>query len=198
MNSNKTVSPMIHAEAQRRRGRRGILNYCFLNNSLNNSYNNSLRDLRASAPPREILWVLVLVIIVILSCNPRKLERREIPIERDGEGIAVVIAEIAVTPEERNKGLMYRKKLYDGEGMLFVFEKDDILSFWMKITYIPLSIAFIAYDGRILDIKDMHPHNEQSVMSNRSARYALEVPQGWFGRAGVRTGDIVKITGFRQ
>jgi len=88
---------------------------------------------------------------------------------------------------------MFRKKLPDGEGMLFVFEADQVLSFWMKNTSIPLSIAFIAHDGKIIDIKDMYPHDTSSVVSSRSARYALEVPQGWFSRVGVRTGDVVKI-----
>jgi len=88
---------------------------------------------------------------------------------------------------------MFRKNLPDGEGMLFVYERDQVLSFWMKNTYIPLSIAFIASDGRIVDIKDMYPHDESSVLSSRSVRYALEVPQGWFSRAGVRHGDILVI-----
>jgi uncharacterized membrane protein (UPF0127 family) len=135
----------------------------------------------------------VCLLFIFLACAPRKLPTEEIPIERAGQGIAVVKAEIARTQEERNNGLMFRKKLPDGEGMLFVFEADQVLSFWMKNTYIPLSIAYIAYDGRIIDIKDMYPHDTNSVVSSRSVRYALEAPQGWFSRAGVRTGDIVKI-----
>jgi len=100
---------------------------------------------------------------------------------------------MAVTHEERVKGLMYRKNLKDGHGMFFVFEKDEIHSFWMKNTYIPLSIAFIAYNGKIIDIKDMYPHDTNSVKSSRSVRYALETPQGWFLRAGVKEGDTIKI-----
>jgi uncharacterized membrane protein (UPF0127 family) len=128
-----------------------------------------------------------------ISCTSKKLPVKEIPIERDGQVITVVKAEIAITQEERNKGLMYRKSLQDGEGMLFVFDRDDIMSFWMKNTYIPLSIAFIANNGRIIDIKDMYPHNTNSVKSSRSVRYALEAPQGWFLRAGVKEGDNIKI-----
>jgi len=137
--------------------------------------------------------VVFCLLSVVTSCPRQKLPIKEIPIERDGQGIAVVRAEIARTQEERNNGLMFRKKLPDGEGMLFVFEADQVMSFWMKNTYIPLSIAYIAHDGRIIDIKDMYPHDTSSVISSRSARYALEAPQGWFSRAGVRTGDIVKI-----
>jgi uncharacterized protein len=146
---------------------------------------------------RRFLPSLCIVVICfffsVTACSQKKLAIKEIPIERDGRRVAVVKSEIAVTQEERYNGLMFRKKLPDGEGMLFVFEADQVLTFWMKNTYIPLSIAYIAHDGRIIDIKDMYPHDTSSVISSRSVRYALEVPQGWFSRAGVRTGDIVKV-----
>ena len=161
-----------------------------------NFYKLKLREtlscLQGSSPP----WFLFFFILCfnIASCSPQKLTVREIPIERDGQSIAVVKAEIAVTQEERAKGLMYRKNLPDGEGMLFIFERDEVLSFWMKNTTIPLSIAYIASDGRIIDVKDMYPLDLNSVSSSRSVRYALEVPQGWFSRAGIRTGDIVRVS----
>ena len=107
------------------------------------------------------------------------------------EGIIPVEAELARTDEEHSTGLMYRTELEDGKGMLFIFETDEVRSFWMKNTLIPLSIAFITYDGRIVEIKDMYPNNTNSVLSSRSVRYALEVPQGWFSRAGVQPGDII-------
>lgn len=135
----------------------------------------------------------VLCGLILISCTPKKLAVQELTIERDGQVIAAVKAEIAKTDEERAKGLMYRKKLPDGEGMLFVYEYDHVMSFWMKNTYIPLSIAYISSDGRIVDIKDMHPHDTSSVMSSRSVRYAMEVPQGWFGRAGILEGDRIRI-----
>jgi len=137
--------------------------------------------------------LIFILIIFITSCNSQKLPVREIEIKRDTEIIAVVKAEVAKTQDERNKGLMFRKDLADGEGMIFVFETDQILSFWMKNTVIPLSIAFIAGDGRIVEIKNMYPKDENSVSSGRSGRYALEVPQGWFNRAGVKEGDIVNV-----
>jgi uncharacterized membrane protein (UPF0127 family) len=137
--------------------------------------------------------MLLGIILLLVSCTVQKLPAREIPIERDGIQVAIVKAEIARTQEERSQGLMHRKSLPDGEGMLFVFERDEVLSFWMRNTYIPLSIAFITSDGRIVDIKDMYPKDESSVTSSRSVRYGLEVPQGWFSRAGVRLGDVVKV-----
>ncbi len=108
-------------------------------------------------------------------------------------GPATVTAEIAIAPEERRLGLMFRKKLEDGEGMLFVFESDQRLSFWMKNTLVPLSIAYISSDGAIREILDMEPQSLASVPSQHSVRFALEVPRGWFSRAGVRVGDRVGI-----
>jgi len=109
------------------------------------------------------------------------------------KGQVKVEVELARTEAEQAKGLMFRTELEDGKGMLFVFDKDEVRSFWMKNTLIPLSIAYIAYDGTIIDIRDMHPHDTSSVHSSRSVRYALEVPQGWFGRVGVSAGDKVDI-----
>jgi len=137
--------------------------------------------------------LLIISIFIFLSCSSQNLITQEISIERDGQVIAVVKAEIARTHDERQQGLMFRQNLPDGEGMLFIFESDQILSFWMKNTYIPLSIAYISSAGRIIDIKDMFPHDESSVTSSRSVRYALEVPQGWFDKNGVKEGDIINI-----
>ena len=127
------------------------------------------------------------------GCDSNKLAIQKIFIERNGITVATVNAEIARTDDERSLGLMFREKLPDGDGMLFVFERDEILAFWMKNTLIPLSIAFITSDCRIVEIKNMYPHDLNTTSSGRSVRYALEVPQGWFGRAGVQIGDIIKF-----
>jgi uncharacterized membrane protein (UPF0127 family) len=113
---------------------------------------------------------------------------------RKTEGSSLTIqAEIAKTSEQQEQGLMYRETLADGEGMLFVYTKDRIMRFWMKNTLIDLSIAFIAGDGRILEIHDLRKGDLSTVVSGRSARYALEVPRGWFTRAGVAPGDSLVI-----
>jgi uncharacterized membrane protein (UPF0127 family) len=137
---------------------------------------------------------LLLALVLSLSCDPR-LDQRDLSIRR-AEGPPVPIrVELARTTAEKNRGLMHRKSLADGKGMLFVFDRDEILSFWMKDTLIPLSIAFIARDGRILEIRDMRPLDTTTVRSSRSARYALEAPQGWFGRAGIAPGDSLLLDG---
>lgn len=108
-------------------------------------------------------------------------------------GTAVVKAEVAMTETERNRGLMYRTSLRDGEGMLFVFDYDQQVSFWMKNTKLPLSLAYILSDGSIVQILDLVPFSEEPRPSSRSIRYALEAPQGWFSRAGIKVGDRVQI-----
>ncbi len=102
-------------------------------------------------------------------------------------------AELATTFEEQALGLMYRDKLGNNEGMLFVFPKEQTLSFWMKDTRIPLSIAFIKADGRIIQIESMKPYSLESHVSKEKAKYALEMNDGWFKAHNAKEGDIVKI-----
>jgi uncharacterized membrane protein (UPF0127 family) len=130
------------------------------------------------------------------ACSAKTLETRELTILRaDGETVTLQ-AEIARSDEEKQQGLMHRKSLADGWGMLFVFDRDQIMSFWMKNTLIPLSIAYIKSDGSILEIRDMRPLDESPIRSSRGVRYALEAPQGWFERAGVGAGDRLLLDGF--
>jgi uncharacterized membrane protein (UPF0127 family) len=119
-----------------------------------------------------------------------KLTTKDLFIASSG-GTITVSAEYAVTDNERAKGMMWRSVMNDGEGMLFVYDRDIQMSFWMKNTLIPLSIAFISSRGEILEILDMEPQDTRSVNSQRYCRYALEVPQGWFARAGVQQGDMI-------
>jgi uncharacterized membrane protein (UPF0127 family) len=103
-----------------------------------------------------------------------------------------ITAEVAKTPEQRALGLMYRFSLQPDHGMIFVFERAEQQSFWMRNTYIPLSIAFIGVDGRIINIMDMAPHDESMHMSRGPAPYALEMRKGWFDQRGIRPGDKVE------
>ena len=123
----------------------------------------------------------------------KNLPRKNLTIKTlTGETVSI-LAEIASTDESRAAGFMFRKKIPDGTGMLFVYESDGALSFWMKNTPHPLSIAYVDYKGRIKDIFDMKPYDLNSVASSGFVRYALEVPQGYFDRAGIRTGDFLEL-----
>jgi uncharacterized membrane protein (UPF0127 family) len=149
---------------------------------------------------RRVFSALVVFLLsgAVSGCKARaegQGEKKPLVIMSSGAEVPVK-AEIARTENERAIGLMYRKELKDGSGMLFVFENDEILSFWMKNTLIPLSIAFIGRDGRIFEIRDMRPQDLTPVQSVNPARYALEVPRGWFSRAGIVPGDRLVVSGF--
>ncbi len=106
---------------------------------------------------------------------------------------AELSVEVARTPEEQQRGLMNRTSLGDRQGMLFVFEQDEHLSFWMKNTPLPLSIAFISREGKILEIVDMEPFSLKQIKSRNYCRYALEVKQGVFQDIGARIGDMIRF-----
>jgi|SRR5208283_4482507 len=103
-----------------------------------------------------------------------------------------VVAEIAATAATRTTGLMNRFSLQPDHGMLFVFAQPQPLAFWMKNTYVPLSIAFIGADGRILNIEDMAPLTENTHPSRGSALYALEMKKGWFAQHAIGEGESVQ------
>ena len=140
-----------------------------------------------------IFFSIMLILSPLLSCKSKKLPVKDIKIIRHDGTEFIVEAEIAEKTEDRNHGYMERKVIPDGTGMLFVFKKDQILSFWMKNTPHPLSIAYIDSKGKIRDIYDMKPYSLASVVSTVSVRYALEVPQGWYKKNGITTGDTVII-----
>ncbi|MCX7023347.1 MAG: DUF192 domain-containing protein [Spirochaetes bacterium] len=108
-------------------------------------------------------------------------------------GEVEIAAELAIAPDQQSRGLMFREKLDDGHGMLFVNDRDRRLGFWMKDTKLPLSIAYIDSSGVIREIHDMEPYSLASIDSETSLRYALEVPRGWFGRVGIQVGDRVDL-----
>jgi hypothetical protein len=116
----------------------------------------------------------------------------ELPVRSLAIGKHKLVAEVATTPEQRSTGLMHRFSLRPDHGMLFVFERPERLSFWMRNTFIPLSIAFIGADGRIVNIEDMAPQTDAAHWSRGPALYALEMRKGWFAERGVREGDAVE------
>ncbi len=102
--------------------------------------------------------------------------------------------EIVQNDEERMRGLMDREQLAEDQGMLFVFEEARVQSFWMRNTFIPLDIAFIDANGKIIDIQQMEPLDEtKSYRSPGPVPYVLEVNAGWFERNGIKVGERVKF-----
>jgi uncharacterized membrane protein (UPF0127 family) len=104
-----------------------------------------------------------------------------------------VLAEVAATPEARERGLMHRTDVPDGTGMIFVFDDMGTRQFWMRNTYIPLDIAFLDMEQRIVDIQQMEPEDEEFTESAAPAMFALEVREGWFEENGIEVGSEAHI-----
>lgn len=108
-------------------------------------------------------------------------------------GMHRIDAQVAQTPLQRQIGLMHRKSMPQQEGMLFVFEEPAVQCFWMKNTLLPLTAAFVADDGSIVNLADMQPQTEASHCSQKPVRYVLEMNQGWFAQKRIKAGN--KLTG---
>lgn len=108
-------------------------------------------------------------------------------------GEHTLYVELAATMAERQQGLMFREEMPPNGGMLFVFPAEQPRSFWMKDTPLPLSIAFLDAERRIINIADMQPFDENITPSAGPAHYALEVHQGWFAEHGIEAGDVCEF-----
>ena len=107
-------------------------------------------------------------------------------------GVHAFQVEMAITPEEKEHGLMFRRELPEGQGMLFDFQFDQNVAFWMKNTYIPLDMLFIRADGRILRIaENTEPLSERNIPSGGPVRAVLEVIGGTAKKLGIAAGDRV-------
>lgn len=120
--------------------------------------------------------------------KPQNLPRQPL-----GAGMHIIQAQVARTPEQREIGLMFRAEMPANEGMLFVFEQPATQCFWMRNTLLPLSTAFVADDGSIVNIEEMAPMTEKSHCSKQPVRYVLEMNKGWFAKVGFKAGS--KLTG---
>jgi uncharacterized membrane protein (UPF0127 family) len=158
---------------------------------------------------RALAIILVLVMLILAGCGGESAgsgessgatsapssELRNLTIETSGGEEVEVRVEIADTDPERARGLMGRTALAEDRGMLFDFEEEQELSFWMKDTLIPLSIAYMDSEGRIVDIQDMKALDDDPphYASAEPARYALEVNKGFFEERGVEVGDRAEL-----
>lgn len=103
-------------------------------------------------------------------------------------GMHLIDAQVAATAEQRSTGLMFRQQMPQGEGMLFIFDQPSEQCFWMKNTLLPLTAAFVADDGTIVNLADMKPQTTESHCSEKPVRYVLEMNQGWFAKKGIKAG----------
>jgi uncharacterized protein len=134
------------------------------------------------------LCVTLLLVLSPLTV-PAQEAAQKLPFITLNAGMHLIQAEVAQTAEQRGIGLMHRPKMGASEGMLFVFDTASQQCFWMKNTLLPLSIAFLGDDGRVVNIEDMAPQTLNGHCSASPVRYALEMNQGWFAKRGIKPGS---------
>ena len=127
------------------------------------------------------------------TCHAQDKPQLDLPRTRLSAGMHYISTQVASTLEQRATGLMFRRDMPQGEGMLFVFEEATPQCFWMKNTFLPLTAAFIADDGTIINLANMQPQTLDSHCSAKPVRFVLEMNIGWFEKKGLRAGS--KIAG---
>jgi len=143
----------------------------------------------ASLPSATILALFALFALTHAACAQTGQPQLALPRVELHAGMHRIDAQLASTPHARQIGLMYRTTMPVHEGMLFVFEQPAVQCFWMKNTLLPLTAAFVADDGRIVNLADMQPLDESSHCSDKPVRYVLEMHQGWFAQRGLAAGS---------
>jgi uncharacterized protein len=146
--------------------------------------------------PRIFRALLLAAALCWAACGngtPPAVPGAQLPVDWLTVGGHRITVEPARRPDERSRGLMFRESLPPDHGMLFLFSVDEVQTFWMRNTVIPLSIAYADASGRIVRIADLEPLDERPVSSIAPTRYALEMNRGWFAAHDVVPGD--QITG---
>jgi uncharacterized membrane protein (UPF0127 family) len=133
-------------------------------------------------------FLIALVLALAAAVGHADEPQMNLPRVKLAAGMHLIDAQVASTHAERMTGLMHRKEMPQQEGMLFVFEQLSQQCFWMKNTLLPLSIAFLADDGTIVNIDEMAPQTLDSHCSAKPVRYVLEMNKGWFARKGIKAG----------
>jgi uncharacterized membrane protein (UPF0127 family) len=136
---------------------------------------------------------LAFLFVGYTACEAQETAQTQLPRTTLSVGIHQIDTQLAVSPQQKEVGLMFRKEMPQHEGMLFVFESPSRQCFWMKNTLLPLTAAFVSDDGTIVNLEDMKPQTTDSHCSAKPVRFVLEMNQGWFAKKGVKAG--AKITG---
>ena len=139
------------------------------------------------------IYLLSLLFLITGSAWSQDDPQMRLPRVSLSAGMHLIQAQVAATPQERAIGLMFRKEMPVNEGMLFAFEQASEQCFWMKNTLIPLTAAFVADDGTIVNLADMQPRSLDSHCSSKPVRFVLEMNKGWFDKRGLKAGS--KLSG---
>jgi uncharacterized membrane protein (UPF0127 family) len=141
-----------------------------------------------SRPMPHRLFALVVLFFSLLGPARAQTPQTDLQRTRLTTGMYQIDAQVAQTPRQRQIGLMFRKEMPQSEGMIFVFEQPATQCFWMQNTLLPLTAAFVADDGRIVNLVDMQPLTTDSHCSREPVRFVLEMNQGWFARKNIKEG----------
>jgi uncharacterized protein len=133
-----------------------------------------------------------LLALLFASATAVAQQAAKFPVISLNAGIHVIRAEVAARDAERQQGLMFREKMGPNEGMVFLFGEPAGVCMWMKNTLIPLSVAFLDEQGKIVNIEDMQPHSTVSHCAKKPVRYALEMNQGWFRQKNIKPGMAIE------
>ncbi|MBV5298390.1 MAG: DUF192 domain-containing protein [Rhodoferax sp.] len=131
---------------------------------------------------------LTLTLAMVSLSHAQSAPQMDLPRTKITVGMHLIDAQVAATPEQHATGLMFRSQMPSSEGMLFVFDRPVEQCFWMKNTLLPLTAAFVADDGTIVNLADMKPQTTKSHCSRQPVRYVLEMNQGWFDKRGIKAG----------
>ena len=170
------------------------------------THNRSIRLSRSSIHLLKVvdivksLWVALVTTIALLAPGgawTQQAPQLDLARVKLNAGMHVIDAQVASTAEQRQTGLMLRKEMPQHEGMLFTFDQANVQCFWMKNTLLPLTAAFVADDGTIVNLADMRPETTDSHCSTSPVRYVLEMNKGWFLRKGIQAGSKLSGPMFR-
>lgn len=134
--------------------------------------------------------VMAAALLSLVACGAGAQNAR-FPTIQLSAGMHLIQAEVAATDPQRQQGLMFREKMANNHGMVFVFDQANPQCMWMKNTPLPLSVAFLDADGKIINIEDMQPKTLESHCSTKPAKYALEMNLGWFKQKNVKPGSAI-------
>ncbi len=140
------------------------------------------------APRFSLPLVLAALLAPLASVQAQEAPQMDLPRTELSAGMYRIDAQVAQTPSERQIGLMQRQSMPPQEGMLFIFERAGVQCFWMKNTLLPLTAAFVADDGTVVNLADMQPETTDSHCSSKPVRYVLEMNHGWVNARNVEAG----------
>ena len=144
------------------------------------------------------LLILLAYSLTSLNAFGQGVPQTQLPRITLNAGMHLIQAQVAQDFEQRQIGLMWRKEMPQNEGMLFVFEQAAVQCFWMRNTLLPLTAAFVADDGTIVNLADMKPQSDESHCSKKPVRFVLEMNQGWFAKRNIQAGYKLSGPGFSK